>query len=479
MLPGFILGLVLGGLLFAVLWLRTRGRLERCDEEKLLVTQEKELVVEFMHHMVRAIGEGVTREELYQRIVHAAVLSTGALSACIFEKGADGKLRGVAVEGLFPPHRRLPEQSKVKLTTRARFIEQVLRSETFDVGEGIVGTVAATRKAVLVRNAQADPKIVKHDDPALVVRSVIAAPILFQEELIGVLAVANTADGLPFSETDFSLVQSVAEQSGLAVHNQEFIKLSLERKQIEVDMALASSVQSMILPRTFPRVTGLDLHAVFRPAQRLGGDLYECFQIPDGRLAVAVADVSGKGIAASIIMAICRTNLRRVASHHGSPSGVLSELNRLMQGEMREGMFITMILAFVDAERGEIILARAGHERPMLCHREAVAGVAQVEMPEGDGMPVGMVDAEIFDSTIADRRIPFRPGDVLCLYTDGVTEAAQEGKEFGAARLAEVIKTLRMRGARDINQGIVESVQRFTGTETSTDDLTLMTVKRE
>lgn len=442
------------------------------------MAQEKEIVVEFMHNMVQAVGEGIGREELYQRIVHAAVISTGALSACIFERTPDDKLRGVAVEGLFPPHRPLPDQSKVKLTTRARFIEQVLKSEVFDVGDGVVGTVARTGRAVLIENAAADPKIVRHDDPALAVKSVIAAPIIFRDETIGVLAVANPADGLPFNQTDLSLVQSLAEQSALAVHNAEFIKLSLERKQLDLDIALASSVQSMILPRSFPTRPDLEIDAFFRPAQQLGGDLYDSFLLPDGRIAAAIADVSGKGIAASIYMAICRTNLRRVCDKHTSPAAVLSELNLVMQGEMREGMFITMLLAFVDLSRDEIVFARAGHELPIVCRAETATSPAIAEMPDGDGMPVGMVEPDIFSEVIADRRIAFHRGDILCLYTDGVTEAVHEDKEFGSARLSDTVKTLRSRPAREINAGIVEAVQRFTGKPECQDDMTLLTLRR-
>ena len=159
----------------AVFWLgmKWRARADRLEEEKLRLAQEKQIVVDFMHHMLQALGEGLSREELFQRIVHAAILCTEALSACIFEKRADNKMQGVAVEGLFPPHRPLPSQARTKLATRARFIEQVLKSEVFDISEGIVGRVARTGQGELIADAASDPRIVKHDDPSLAVRSVI------------------------------------------------------------------------------------------------------------------------------------------------------------------------------------------------------------------------------------------------------------------------------------------------------------------
>src|SRR5437868_10624035 len=120
-----LIGVILGLLGMMLPFYRTRRVAARLEEEKQQVAQERQLVVDFMHHMVEALGEGLTREALLQRIVHAAILCSGALSACLFER-RDGLMRSVAVEGLFPPHRPLPPAVREKLATRARFIEQVL-----------------------------------------------------------------------------------------------------------------------------------------------------------------------------------------------------------------------------------------------------------------------------------------------------------------------------------------------------------------
>src|SRR5580698_9161718 len=161
----FLIGAVLGVAAMVMPWRRARQRAERQQEQKQHYARDRQRVIEFMHLMAEALGEGLTRQELRQRIVHAAILCTGALSACIFERTAANTLRGVAIEGLFPPHRPLPDHVKGKLTTRAKFIEQVLRSEEFPVGEGIAGRVAETGRGELIADAINDPRIVKHDDP--------------------------------------------------------------------------------------------------------------------------------------------------------------------------------------------------------------------------------------------------------------------------------------------------------------------------
>ena len=123
---------------------RQKREMDRLEEQRSRAVSDRQRALDFMHLMAEALGEGLSRQELHQRIVHASILCTGALSACILEKTSGNMMRGVAVEGLFPPHRPLPDHVKGKLTTRAKFIEQVLKSEEFPVGEGIAGRVAQT-----------------------------------------------------------------------------------------------------------------------------------------------------------------------------------------------------------------------------------------------------------------------------------------------------------------------------------------------
>lgn len=477
MMP-FILGGFLGALLVYALYWRAQREAARLEEEKQALMEERQIVLDYMHAMVDAVGERLPREELFQRIVHAAILSTGALSACIFEKGTDNMMRGVAVEGLFPPHRPIPDTQKMKLGSRARFIEQVLKSESFPVGEGVVGRVAATGRGELITNAAADPRIVKHEDDVLTVRSVIAAPITVRQRLTGVLCVCNASDGLPFSETDYSLVEALAEQAGLAVHNADFLALLVDKQRLDLDLALASDVQQMLLPRTMPVVPGLDIDARYLAAQKVSGDLYDVFRLGFDRVGVAVADVSGKGVSASLLMAICRTTLRQIAPQHTSPARVLAELNRSLAGDMREGMYITMTYAVVDAGRNQVTVARAGHELTLLSRRDESTGAYLSEYVGSEGMPVGLVDPELFDSTIEDKMLEFPSGSTLVLYTDGLTEAPNaEEKEFGGARLADALRAGHAGSAKEINDAILAAVERFAGPASVRDDYTLLTVK--
>jgi phosphoserine phosphatase RsbU/P len=474
-----LIGVLLGIILMAIPLSRARVETDRVEEQNQKLAQDRQRLVDFMHHMTEALGEGLSREELQQRIVHASILCTGALSACIFIRTERNTMRGIAVEGLFPPHRPLTPDMKRKLTTRAKFIEEVLKSEEFPVGEGIVGRVAQTRRGELLVDAATDPRMVKHDDPALTVRSVIVVPLIFRDRFFGVLAVTNPAGDQLFNEADFTLMQSLAEQAALALHNAEFLHLQIERKQLDLDLSIASGIQQMLLPRETPNLAGVQLDARYSAAQRVGGDLYDFFTLSESRLGIAVADVSGKGIPASLLMAICRTNLRQIALRHTSPSQALIELNRALATDIESGLYVTMLYAILDVATNQVTLARAGHELPLFVRRDAKNGVSRADFVGSEGMALGMVPDEIFSTAIMDHTETFVPGDLLVLYTDGVTEAPNEdGKEFSGARLADVARKLASHPPREINDGILESVQRFAGETPQRDDFTLVAVKR-
>lgn len=461
------------------LYFREIKRSSEYLERAQLAQQEKLIVADFMHEMVQAMGDELSKEELFQRIVHASIVSTGALSACVFEKTERQTLKSVAVEGLFPPHRPLPEHVRDKIATRAKFIESVLKSEEFPIEEGVAGEVCRTGKTILVEDGRTDPRVVKHDDASLRVTSAICAPIVFRNEILGVLAVANSADGAPFSKTDASVVQSLAEQAGIAIRNNTFLTLLMERKQIDVDLAIARNIQLMLLPQSLPEISGVEIDARYVSSHTIGGDLYDVIPLGDRRFGIAVADVSGKGIPGAMVMAICRTHLHRLAQSEESPAKVLCELNHAMTGEVKQDMYVTVLYAVVDLEASQIKVARAGHERPLLCSFDKEHGVSNATFPEGEGFPVGMVEREQFDPFLEETNVPFGVGDIFVAFTDGVIETANaSGKEFSAARLADSVKSLRKHKASAINAGVLKALDGFSGKSSYDDDLTLLTIKR-
>ena len=466
-------------IILAMAWMcamRCRKCELKLDEERHSNLVGRKVVLEFMHDFVRAVGEGVSRDDLMRRVMHSAVSSTGALSACIFEVHGN-ELSAMAVEGLFPPQSPLPRGTNLQISTRARFIEGILRSERIQVGQGLIGTVASTGQGVLVCDAADDPRVFHLSDPALEVHCMIAVPIQFQNKLIAVLAVANSTGGRPFTQNDFSMVTGIAEQAGLAIHNLELMEAQKAKSKMDVDLALASSIQSMLLPKKMPQLESLDIAALYLPAQKVGGDLYDIFMIEENRYGVAIADVSGKGVPASLIMAICQSNLRHLARTGISPSRVLSDLNAIMREEMRRDMFVTMIYAIVDIADNTVTIARAGHEMPLMLSRNA-DGALKPEFLQSDGMALGMAKEKIFDAVIQEKTLPFNKGEIVVLYTDGITEAAnRQGAQYGSVRLADAIVELSDKTADQINERIFDRVVLFSDGVGQADDVTMLTIK--
>ena len=476
----FFSGLIIGISLYFFQRRESRKSAASLKDKNARLEQEKKIVVEFMHNLAVAIGEGVPRKELYQRIAHTAVITTGAMSACIYEKTKSGRLQGVAVEGLFPPQRAI-KQSKLKEgESRARFLETILTSETLEEGEGIVGQVAKTGKPVLVEDANLDPRVVLHKDDSLKSKSLVYAPLIHDDRCYGVLVVANPTNGSSFSQMDFSLISSLAEQAALAIKNSDAMNLRLEKSRIDSDLHLASEVQELFLTHQFPAYKGIELDAQYLPSAQVGGDFYDFYKLSSTKFGVCVADVSGKGVPASLLMAICQTNLRHFVHKSSQPSVILKNLNQQLEQRIRQDMFITLFFAIVDTKNKKITYSRAGHEPGLILKATTDdKNGSRVEELRGGGMAVGMVPCEIFDEMIEDHETNFENGDCLFLYTDGVTEATNdEGTEFGIKNLENFVTTNSSLSPKKINRKLISKLDSFSSTQFERDDITLLTIKK-
>lgn len=476
----FFSGLVTGLIFLIIIYLKKCKQIIYLEKEKQLLQDKKNKVIELIQNLIGTIVEGEKPQELYQRIIHSAIQNSDALSACFFELGEDNILRGIVTAGLFPPQKALKKNNKLNniSNTRTKIIEDILQSESFQLGEGLIGNVAQTKQAILISNAKKDPRVVKHEESAFIIHSIIIAPILFRKNLLGVIAVANPKDAKSFNKNDLSLIESLAEQAGIAIHHANLMSLVIEQKKLDFDLCLASNIQGMLLPKYFPKNDSLEIDAFYKPAQKVGGDLYDVFFLSENKIGIAIADVSGKGIPASILMAICQTNLRHFAQAYSSPAEALKAMNQTMHSAIHQGMFITITYAIFDTIINNITLARAGHELPLIFKYDDKEDSYRVERIHSPGMALGMVSHEIFDNVIQDVFVSFNPQDTFMLYTDGITEATNnEDEEFGIKRLNQSLLSYLKTSAKNINQKVISALDEFTQRTKNIDDLTLVTVK--
>ncbi len=447
--------------------LRTRFELDREKEEK-------NIVIDFLHVLTEDIGNGSVKEKIFSRIVRATALSCGALSACVYERLKDGSLKMKASEGLFPPLKKI-NPIKNQKGERTKLLETIMNETSLEADEGLIGMVARERKGILIRNAEKDPRVVKQDDESLKIVSLIIVPMIFRGELYGVLALANPIGEKSFSETDFSLAMSLAEQGALAINNTSVVSALIEKNKLDFDLRLASSVQRYLLPSSLPNISGLDFAVNYIPQQLIGGDFYDFINLPDGILGVVIADVSGKGISAAILMALCQTKMKYIACNNPhSPAEALKKLNAEMVKAMREDMFITMIYATISADGSTVKLSRAGHEAALFYKSRD----GKVEEIRPSGMAVGMVESELFDSSVGEISFKLESGDALTLYTDGISEAQNSsGEEFSKIRLEKILQNLNTKTAAEINEGMISEMEKFSKGAKS-DDITLLTIKK-
>lgn len=450
------------------------ARLELLQEEIDNAERETKIVLSFMNDIVSDLAAGADKNLLYAKILKAVILSCGASSAAIYEKTKDSRLRSVLQQGTFPPQREINKNGLA--ATRVDMFSKIFEGEELELHEGVIGEAATGKTPVFVRNAAGDPRILKHRDSSLKVSSMMALPLVFGEEFFGVLAVANPTDNNVFSDTDFSVAKGMAIQAAFAIFNLNNINELIEKNKLDYDLKLASSVQQYLLPKELPRCDTYEFAVKYIPQQQLGGDFYDAFWIDEKKLALLVADVSGKGISAAIIMGLAQSKLRYIAKEQTSPAEVLKELNREILSSMRMDMFITMTYAVLDTQANTISLARAGHEKPL---HYSSANRACSFLKSG-GMAVGMVTRQVFDLAISEVDAKFDAGDIFVLYTDGVTEARdQNNEEFSTQGLADLVKNSAQLGANELAEKITNEVFSFSrANSVADDDFTLLTIKR-
>ena len=238
---------------------------------------------------------------------------------------------------------------------------------------------------------------------------------------------------------------------------------------LENELSVGRTMQQAILPTRFPKTEDYQIFANMEPARNVGGDFYDVLNLPDSRVGIAIADVSGKGVPAALFMMSSRTLLKGAAIGRTAPEEVMAEVNELLNENNETSMFVTLFFGCYDPSSGSLIYANAGHNPPLIVH------------PDGSSTLFGS-HADIALGVVPD--IPYRqesvrldPGDMAVFYTDGVTEAENESQEqFGLERLADLFKNSPPTDAREANDIVFKAVNEFSGTAPQFDDITCLTL---
>jgi sigma-B regulation protein RsbU (phosphoserine phosphatase) len=473
LLLGVLVVCVAGWGITAYLQTRRIRRLERSHEE---IQVEETLVFDFLHGLGEAFREAIRPQELHRLIVEGAVRILDAHGGALYVTDRTGsKLTPAFISKGCPPLVDVPKDILQQAAANPIALESFLRLRTVAPREGVIGSVWQTGQAVCLNEFSEAPELAQLRGSAFGSVSVIATALRYGHQDLGVLALANGPRGAPFSQADFVVFKSIAEQSAFALYNAIIYSMANEKKRLDHDLEIARDIQRILLPSEAPAIDGFQISGINVPARQVSGDYFDYIQVDQQRLGVAIADVSGKGVPASLIMAICRSVLRAEAAGNASPADVLRKVNRQLYPDIKEDMFISMAYLILDHQQKGITLARAGHDAPLWYKRQSQT-VTQVKSP---GMVVGIDSGSVFDRLTVDFAVPLERGDCLVLYTDGITETLNsDGDEFGIDRMTQCVRASANDGAQAIVKRIIQDVREFTGSVLQNDDITLIAIRK-
>lgn len=303
-------------------------------------------------------------------------------------------------------------------------------------------------------------------------RAVACVPLLVEDRVLGVLQLDNDEKRSGFGEADLDLLAGLAGPIALAIEHSRLHREMVDRQVLEHDLALARRIQKSFLPARPPQVPGWRIVAEYSPAHQVGGDLYDFIPLPDGRICLAIGDVSGKGVSGALLMARLTSALRAAVVGDPRPSAVLAELNQLVAGESDEGMFVTFAYGVLDPVNGRIQLANAGHPSPLV--RALDGQTSEFTLPAGTplGVRAGLV-AETVELTLAS-------GELLVLFTDGLSEAATpDGQRFEVEGILTALRASRGSDPRGSLDAILHAARSFVSTRGFDDDLTVVCLGRQ
>jgi serine phosphatase RsbU (regulator of sigma subunit) len=353
----------------------------------------------------------------------------------------------------------------------ARLRDRVGAVGEIRVSRNVLEEVVMRGKSVLTSDAQHDPRFASGTVVLQGVRSVLAVPLGVENKVFGIIYVDSPIAEGRFTEDHLKVLTTLASVAAIRVENARLMEARLQQERLERELHLASEIQQRLQPTAPPIVAGYEFQGISFPCYEIGGDYYDFIKRDDGRLVIALGDVSGKGTAAALLMSSLHAAIHAQCGSHDSLVGTISAVNRYLTDNIPSNRFVTLFCAELDPESGALSFLNAGHNPPLIVH---AAGT--VEQLASGGLPLGIKA----DADYREGRTQLHPGDVLVIYSDGVTEAASPtGEEFGPTRLYEVVSRNVDSSAAGIRDRIESALTKFAQGTRAGDDITLVIVKRQ
>lgn len=340
----------------------------------------------------------------------------------------------------------------------------------FRLGLSLTGWIVKNQKPLLSNDLHNDDRFRGAAEEAPQIRSVLAVPLKTRNRLVGILSVFNKRDGKPFNAEDQRLMTIIATQSAQVIENARLQEEEARLHVMQEDLRVARSIQESLIPKSVPKVDKLDLFGYTAPAKEVGGDYYDWITLSDGRVGSVVADVSGKGMPAALLMAQLQAAFKAQAQLGFPPQQVVTTVNQFLANTMEPTRFVTLFYAVIDPHNNQLIYANAGHNPALLCRSDG-----KVEWLGLGGLmlsPVSMLPYDAFT-------VPFGLGDCLLVYTDGVTEAENaSGTQWEEENLEKTVVAGARTTAAEVGTRVKAALEAFVGGALQTDDITMAVILR-
>ena len=442
----------------------------RLAREKIRLEETR--VFDFLHGLGTALTAASKPTDLHVLIVEGALrILDGHGGALYLAERSGESLRLAFATRNCPPFFEVPE----KLIKEPNFSwPGYLRLHSVAREDGVLGAVWSDREPLLLRGE--DSRLLPLRVGPLKTKSAMLSPLFYGEESLGVLAIARGPGSEDFIPSDFQIFKAIAEQSAFALYTATIFSEAAEKKRLDQDLQVAHEIQRILLPANAPDISGFQISGINVPARQVSGDYYDYIKTDDTHFGIAIADVSGKGVPASLIMAMCRSVLRSQAGGQLSPSTVLREVNLQLFPDIKEDMFISMAYLIIERDSGTVTLSRAGHDAPLLYSAKDQT-VSKINPP---GMALGIDSGSVFNRVTNDFSLTLEADDCLVLYTDGVTEALDaQGDEFGMPNVIKAIQASASEGAAGIITRLTDDLRAFVGNHPQNDDITLIVIRKK
>ncbi len=401
-----------------------------------------------LNELSAAIGASRGMEDLIQTIIRRSIKAIRAEQGVISLVGDDAG-----------------DPTKTLVRTMASSSDR----EAYSPDQNLLGWMHLNRRPLVINDPQNDSRFQGVSWPEAV-RSILVVPMLVHSRLTGILTLYNKKREESFSTEDQRLLSILAGQSAQVVENARLVEEEKKLAVMQQELNFAYEIQTDLLPAKAPPIDHYDLAGISIPAQSVGGDYFDYIPVDEGRIALTVGDVSGKGLPAALMMSNVQATLRGQAQFCTSVHETLERSNHLLTQSVRRGTFVTLFYGVLDPNSNTFHYANAGHNRPYMLRSDGMLETLSI-----GGLVLGFLGTQKYH----EAETAFDPGDLLFIFSDGVTEAMNAEKEqFEEHRLEALLKTLGDASASEVISAVGEAVSKHAAGHPQNDDITMLAVKR-